>query len=115
MARTSTLTTGNNVYTFSETTGEMFIDDIGQGDPHGNIVLRTIWDGDGTDTYSFTNFSGAQTIDLRPGAFSTFNAAQLVNHTPVSGGTNLAPGNIANALLYRGSDGNRSAPATCAR
>ena len=38
---------GDTVYTFSSTTGEMFINGVGQGTPGGNRVFRTIWDGHG--------------------------------------------------------------------
>ncbi len=97
-----TANSGDTTYTFSPTTGEMSVDGVGQGAPAGNVVLRTIWDGDGIDTYDFSNFGGNQTIDLSPGAFSTFSTAQLANHRAYTGGTAPAPGNIANALLYQG-------------
>ncbi len=92
----------NSVYTFSSTTGEMFINGVSQGDPDGNKILRTIWDGNGVDTYDFSNYSNNESIDLAPGAFSTFSTAQLANHRAYSGGTAMAAGNIANALLYNG-------------
>ena len=97
-----TYNSGNTTYTFSSTTGEMFVNGVSQGDPDGNKVFRTIWDGNGVDTYDLHNFSGNQSIDLRPGNWTTFNSAQLANNRAYSGGTNLAPGNIANALLYNG-------------
>ena len=93
---------GNSVYTFSASTGEMFINGVSQGDPDGNKILRTIWDGNGVDTYDFSNYTNNESIDLAPGAFSTFSTAQLANHRAYSGGTALAAGNIANALLYNG-------------
>ncbi|MBW8882536.1 MAG: M10 family metallopeptidase, partial [Asticcacaulis sp.] len=97
---------GNTTYTFDATTGEMFVNGVGQGQPtqSGGIgkISRTIWDGNGTDTYDFSNYTNAETIDLRPGAFSTFSTAQLVNHQAASGGTAIAAGNIANAQLYNG-------------
>ena len=93
---------GNSVYTFSATTGEMFINGVSQGDPDGSIILRTIWDGNGVDTYDFSNYSNDEAIDLAPGAFSTFSTAQLANHRAYTGGTAMAMGNIANALLYQG-------------
>ena len=93
---------GASVYTFSASTGEMFINGVSQGDPDGSKILRTIWDGNGIDTYDFSNYSNNETIDLAPGAFSTFSTAQLANHRAYSGGTAMAAGNIANALLYNG-------------
>ena len=93
----------DSVYTFSATTGEMFINGVSQGVPDGNKVFRTIWDGNGNDTYDFSNFTGDESVDLRAGGWSTFNAAQLANNRAYTGGVNYAPGNIANALLYQGS------------
>jgi Ca2+-binding RTX toxin-like protein len=91
---------GDSVYTFSQTTGEMFINGVGQGAPSGNRILLTIWDGGGTDTIDASNYAGGVTIDLRPGEFSTVDQAQLVNHLALSGGVAMAPGNIAMSLLY---------------
>ena len=48
---------GNTVYTFSTTTGEMFIDGMGQGTPQANRIFRTIWDGNGIDTYDLSNYT----------------------------------------------------------
>jgi serralysin len=93
---------GNTTYTFNPATGEMSINGVGQGAPTGNVILRTIWDGNGVDTYDFSNYSGNQTIDLTPGAFSLFSSGQRANHRAYSGGTAFAPGNIANALLSNG-------------
>ncbi len=91
----------NTVYTFSTTTGQMSINGVGQPAPTGNIIYRTIWDGDGIDTYNLSNYSTSLNINLNPGAFSNFGM-QLANNRPISGGPVFAPGNIANALLYKG-------------
>ena len=48
---------GNTTYTFSQTTGEMFVDGVGQGTPQGNRIFRTIWDGNGIDTYDLSNYT----------------------------------------------------------
>ncbi|ESQ90086.1 hypothetical protein ABAC460_09975 [Asticcacaulis sp. AC460] len=96
----------NSVYTFDSTTGQMFINGVGQGVPEFDAVagvgkiFRTIWDGDGVDTYDFSNFSNNQVVDLRPGAFSTFSLAQLGDSRPLTAGFTPQPGNIGNALLY---------------
>src|SRR3712207_3191124 len=82
---------GDTVYTFSQTTGEMFINGVGQGDPAGNAILRTIWDGGGNDTIDASNYAGGVTIDLRPGEFSTLDPAQLANHMAPLNQTVLAP------------------------
>ncbi|MCE7997260.1 MAG: hypothetical protein HEP70_00225 [Rhodobiaceae bacterium] len=90
---------GNTTYTFSDTTGEMFINNVGQGTPGGNTIFRTIWDGDGVDTYSFTNFSDDLQIDLRPGEWSTL-ASHQVARLGLFGSGEYARGSIANALLH---------------
>ena len=91
----------NSTYTFSTTTGQMFIEGVGQTAPTGNIIYRAIWDGGGIDTYNLSNYSTNLTIDLSPGAFSNFGM-QVANNRAYSGGTAFAPGNIANALLFNG-------------
>ena len=91
----------NTTYTFSTTTGEMFVNGVGQGTPGGNRVFRTIWDGNGTDTYDFSNYTTNLAINLTPGGWSdldvggNFQRAQL--------GTNkYARGHVFNALQYNG-------------
>jgi serralysin len=93
-----TTNSGNTTYTFSATTGEMFINGIGQGAPGGNRVFLTIWDGGGTDTYDFSNYTTNQSIDLTPGGWSLMSSVQQAN----LGGTNYARGNVYNALQYNG-------------
>lgn len=90
----------DTVYSWSATTGEMFINGVGQGAPSGNKILLTIWDGGGNDTLDLSNYSRGVSIDLRPGAFSTLDADQLANHLAYQGLTALAPGNVAMSLLY---------------
>ncbi|MCC6718386.1 MAG: Hint domain-containing protein [Acetobacteraceae bacterium] len=91
---------GNTTYNWSPTTGEMFIDGVGQGAASTNTAYTAIWDGNGTDTYDLSNYTTSLSIDLRPGEWSTFSAAQLAK----LGGGNLANGNVANAHLYLNSD-----------
>jgi len=91
---------GDSVYTFSQTTGEMFINGVGQGAPSGNRIFLTIWDGGGNDTINLSNYANGVTVDLRPGQFSTFDQAQLANSLAAQNLTSLAPGNIAMSLLY---------------
>jgi len=90
---------GDTVYSFDPDTGEMFINGVGQGVPYAKKVFRTIWDGDGVDTYDFSNYSGDQTISLAPGGWSTFSTQQLANLDRVT--PHLAEGNLANALQYQ--------------
>jgi Ca2+-binding RTX toxin-like protein len=91
---------GDTVYTFSQTTGEMFVNGVGQGEPSGNKIFLTVWDGGGKDTINVSNYSNGVTVDLRPGEFSTFDQSQLANSLAYQGLTSLAPGNIAMSLLY---------------
>ncbi|WP_167737678.1 M10 family metallopeptidase C-terminal domain-containing protein, partial [Sphingomonas parva] len=91
---------GDTVYTWSETTGEMFVNGVGQGAPSGNTILLTIWDGGGVDTLDLSNYADGVTVDLRPGQFSTFDQDQLANHLAYQNLTALAPGNVAMSLLY---------------
>jgi Ca2+-binding RTX toxin-like protein len=95
-----TTNAGDSVYTWSQTTAEMFVDGVGQGAPSGNKILMTIWDGGGNDTIDVSNYAGGVTVDLRPGEFSTFDQAQLANHLAYQNLTAMAPGNIAMSLLY---------------
>ena len=87
---------GNNVYTFSATTGAMFIDGQSQGTPGANRIFRTIWDGGGNDTYDFSNYASELTVDLRPGGYSRLSSSQIAD----LGNNHHAKGNVYNALLY---------------
>ena len=71
---------GDTTYSFSTTTGEMFIDGVGQGRPGSNRIFTTLWDGNGRDTISLVNYSTDVTADLAPGGsiyFSSIQRAQL--------------------------------------
>jgi serralysin len=89
---------GNTTYSWDPKTGEMFINGVGQGAPVANKIFLTIWDGGGSDTYDFSNYTTGVTVDLRPGQWSTASTAQLaLLHY---NGSKIAAGNIANSLLY---------------
>ncbi|MCB5175506.1 M10 family metallopeptidase C-terminal domain-containing protein [Microvirga lenta] len=91
---------GNTTYSWSPTTGEMSVNGTGQGAPGGNRIFQTVWDGGGTDTYDFSQYSGALKVDLQPGGWTTTSTTQLAKlHY---NGSKIAAGNIANALLYKG-------------
>jgi serralysin len=90
----------NTIYSWSPITGEMFINGVGQGAPGGNRIFQTVWDGNGNDTYNFSNYSTDLRINLQPGEWTTTSSAQLARlHY---NGSQIADGNIANALLYNG-------------
>jgi Ca2+-binding RTX toxin-like protein len=92
---------GDSVYTFNQSTGEMSINGVGQGAPSGNRIFLTIWDGGGNDTIDASNYAGGVTIDLRPGEWSTVDQNQLVNSLAYRNtGIAMAPGNFAMSLLF---------------
>src|SRR5215210_2771002 len=93
-----TTNSGNTTYSWSQTTGEAFINGVGQGAPVANRIFQTIWDGGGIDTYHFGNYTSNLAIDLRPGHFSVLSSAQLAD----LGNGHDARGNVFNALQYRG-------------
>lgn len=87
---------GDTTYRWDPVTGEFRIDDVEQGAPASNTIFMTVWDGGGTDTYDFSNYTTNLKISLLPGAWSTVSTNQLA----VLGGTKRPPGNIANAKLF---------------
>jgi RTX calcium-binding nonapeptide repeat (4 copies)/Bacterial pre-peptidase C-terminal domain len=90
----------NTVYTWSPTTGQEFINGIGQGASSTDTVYEAIWDGNGIDTYDLSNYTTSLSIDLQPGDWSTFSSTQLANLDSGAPGVHLAPGNIINANEY---------------
>jgi serralysin len=88
----------NTTYTWSDTTGQMFINGVGQGTPGGNKVFLTIWDGGGIDTYDMSNYAGGVTINLDPGGWSITSDAQRAQ----LGSGNQANGTVYNSLLFGG-------------
>jgi serralysin len=95
---------GNTVYTWSSTTGETFINGVGQGEPGGgmggsaNRIFLTIWDGGGIDTYDFSNYGTTLRVDLMPGGWSKLSDEQ----SAYLGDGNYARGNVFNALQFKG-------------
>ena len=70
----------DTTYSFSTSTGEMFVDGVGQGRPGSNRIFQTIWDGNGSDTIDLSNYNAGITANLAPGGsidFSTTQKAQL--------------------------------------
>jgi serralysin len=91
-----TTNANDTVYRWSPTTGETFINGIGQGAPGANRIFLTVWDGGGNDTYDFSNFNEFLKVDLRPGEWTLTSQVQLAH----LGNGNYARGNVANALLF---------------
>jgi hypothetical protein len=95
----------NSVYTFSTSTGQMFINGVGgdipgNGASGANRIYRTLWDGGGVDTYNFSNYATNLVVDLAPGGKSTLDTNQLAVVNSSTGGK--ASGNLFNALQYNG-------------
>lgn len=99
-----TTQSGSTVYTWSPTTGQEFINGVGQLAPGGgtggsaNRIYETVWDGGGVDTYDLSNYTTNLSINLNPGASSVFSTVQLAN----LGDGHYASGNVYNAYLYNG-------------
>jgi len=92
---------GDTTYRFDTETGETFIDDVGQGTVRNNQVYRTIWDGNGNDTYDLSNYASDMRVDLRPGEMTAFGDPYRISIARDPDGNNLySRGNIANAFLY---------------
>ncbi|WP_342241845.1 M10 family metallopeptidase, partial [Inquilinus sp. OTU3971] len=104
---------GDTSYRFDPATGQMFIGSWAQGVPQDstganvNVLFRSIWDGNGIDTYDFSAYDASRqlAIDLTPGGWtdvdsdSNFQAADLRAAAP---GTQMARGQVFNALLFNG-------------
>jgi serralysin len=99
-----TTNSGSTVYSWSAVTGEAFVNGVGQGAPgtgaggSSNRIFQTIWDGDGIDTYDLSNYTTNLAIDLNPGSWSLFSAAQRAN----LGDGHYARANVFNALQFQG-------------
>jgi serralysin len=95
----------SSTYTFNRSTGEMFVNGVGQGRPVSptlpGVIFRTIWDGGGNDTYDLSNFFSHLSIDLRPGSWSDFDDGGNRQRARLGTGE-LARGHVFNALLFEG-------------
>lgn len=88
----------DTTYVWSAKAGQLTVNGVAEAQPLGNKVFLTVWDGGGTDTYSFAGYRKSLKIDLAPGAWTVTAKAQLAE----LGNGQLARGNIANALLHDG-------------
>jgi serralysin len=93
---------GNTTYTWSPSSGQAFINGVGQGVPLHHKIFMTIWDGGGVDTYNFSNYRTNAVIDLAPGAWSTPSQNQRADLDAEHPGIHLARGSIANAQVFSG-------------
>lgn len=89
----STHNSGDTVYTFDPNTPE----------------IKLIWDGAGTDTLNFSNFSISSTINLNDGSYSTlpFNGWSLTNNISIAFGAiieNVIAGSGADVIIGNSSN-----------
>lgn len=87
---------GDSIYTWSEETGAQSINGATVLTPWFNVIFSTVWDGGGNDTYDFSAYRSAVTIDLNPGAASTLSSQKAL----LKDGSRAD--NIWNALLFEG-------------
>ena len=95
----------STTYSFSPTTGEMFVNGVGQGAPGGNRIFNTIWDGGGSaDHYDFSNYTTNLAIDLTPGGWTDLDVGgnNQRAHVGAYGDGSFARGHVYNALQYDG-------------
>lgn len=97
-----TTQSGNTVYTFSTTTGEMSINGVGTGTPAANVVFRALWDGGGTDTLDLANYATDLDLDLTPGAGSKLDTDTGLAQRAQLSSTVVAANNLYMSLLYNG-------------
>jgi serralysin len=90
----------DTVYSFDPDTGEMFVNGAGQGVPADNHILLTIWDGGGDDSYDFSNYDTAVTVNL--GAGQWINLGTQLANLDSANTDHFARGNIANAYEFQG-------------
>jgi len=99
---------GNTTYKWNQSDGELTTTDVAQNGqtttskitPYMNKILMTVWDGNGTDTYDFSDYTTGVNVNLQPGAWTTTAANQLPSYDVGFGPAAAPPGNIANAYLY---------------
>ncbi|MEM9010600.1 MAG: M10 family metallopeptidase C-terminal domain-containing protein [Pseudomonadota bacterium] len=94
---------GDTVYSWNASSGITYVNGEAGTNAGGNVIFATIWDGGGIDTYDLSAYTLPVSIDLSPGAASTFSFNQLA----YLGGypnSQYASGNIYNALQYQGDE-----------
>jgi serralysin len=97
----------DTTYSFSVSTGEMFLNGIGQGAPIFNRIFRTIWDGNGVDTYDFSNYTTSMSVDLTPGNWVDLDRSGNFQRANLGGGTGgglhagHARAHIFNAIQFK--------------
>lgn len=95
---------GDTVYSFNLSTGEMYVDGIGTGETAANVVFRTLWDGGGTDLIDLSNYDTSMEVDLAPGGFILLDSDDLYQRAFLGSDnddvSHYAQANIYMSLLY---------------
>lgn len=94
---------GDTRYAWRPGSGETLVNGASLGPVGGNRIFLTIWDGGGTDTFDFSAYATDLAIDLRPGAGSVLDEAQLsfLNRFEAAAPV-FASGNVYSARLFEG-------------
>ena len=99
-------------YTWSQSSGEEFINGVGQGapvkDPGAPFapgkIFSTVWTQGANSTYDLSAFNQNCNLDMRPGGWMRFSDSQLADLGYSAPGVGpkvkFAQGNVYNALLY---------------
>lgn len=95
-----TVNSGATVYQWRPGQGDTWLNGRREVDGPGDTVFLTVWDGGGRDRYDLSAYTTGVRIDLRPGAASVLDPAQLAVLDTGSG--KLAKGSVYNALLVKG-------------
>ena len=99
-----TTRTGDTVYGFNSNAGQPWF----TATSAASALIFAVWDAGGTDTFDFSGYSVAQTIDLRQGAFSSVGgltgnvaiAVGVVIENVIGGtGADVIRGNSANNVI----------------
>lgn len=93
----------DTIYAFDPETGEMLVDGEVAATPGANRILRTIWDGDGEDTYDLSAYDSDLAIDLSPGGYVDLDVGGLAQRSRLGAGE-YAKGHVFNALQYEGDE-----------
>lgn len=94
---------GDTIYAFDPETGQMLVDGEIAVTPGANRILRTIWDGDGEDTYDLSAYDSDLAIDLSPGGHVDLDVGGLAQRSRLGAGE-YAKGHVFNALQYEGDE-----------
>ena len=113
---------GNTTYKWYQATGKLEVTDIALNGtttaseikPADNVnkILMTVWDGAGTDTYDFSDYTAGLSVNLQPGAWTTTTVTQSISYDTDFGPPATHPGNIANAYLYVDPSTNKASEAS---